>query len=238
MKMLTVITGASGAIGSMCAYEAAKKKHSLLLCCNKNTESAQKVKDMLCDFNVKIEIIAADITDADGRAQIAKKAADMGGADILINNAGCADITPFLDTTDSDSASMLDINLKAHIDLTRMILPQMIKKQSGSIVNVSSVWGVVGASCEVLYSAAKAGVIGFTKALAKELAPSGITVNCVAPGCVESKMLDGLDKDELCSMIPLGKIANGLDIATAVMFLATHGYITGQTLSVDGGMAI
>ena len=119
-----------------------------------------------------------------------------------------------------------------------MILPQMIKKQSGSIVNVSSVWGVVGASCEVLYSAAKAGVIGFTKALAKELAPSGITVNCVAPGCVESKMLDGLDKDELCSMIPLGKIANGLDVATAVMFLATHGYITGQTLSVDGGMAI
>ena len=163
---------------------------------------------------------------------------DIENVDILINNAGCADITPFLDTTDSDSASMLDINLKAHIDLTRMILPQMIKKQSGSIVNVSSVWGVVGASCEVLYSAAKAGVIGFTKALAKELAPSGITVNCVAPGCVESKMLDGLDKDELCSMIPLGKIANGLDVATAVMFLATHGYITGQTLSVDGGMAI
>lgn len=236
--MLTVITGASGAIGSMCAYEAAKKKHNILLCCNKNTESAQKVKDMLCDFNVDIEIIAADITDSDARKKIAKKALQMGGADLLINNAGSSDITPFSDTTEYDSAKMLDINLKAHIDLTRDILPQMIKKQSGSIVNISSVWGVTGASCEVLYSAAKAGIIGFTKALAKELAPSGITVNCVAPGCVESKMLDGLDRDVLCQMIPLGRIANGLEIASAVMFLATHGYITGQTLSVDGGMAI
>ena len=118
------------------------------------------------------------------------------------------------------------------------ILPQMIKKQSGAIVNISSVWGVMGASCEVIYSAAKSGLIGFTKALAKELAPSNITVNCVAPGCIDSKMLDGLDKKALKDIVPMGRIGNALEVACAVMFMATHGYITGQTLSVDGGMAI
>lgn len=236
--MLVVITGGSGAIGSMCAYEAAKKKYDILLCCNKNTDSANKVKEMLADFDSKIEIVSADITTAGGREAIADSAKKMGGADILINNAGYAYIAPFCDTDDSDSAKMLDINLKAHIDLTRSMLPQMLKKQSGSIVNISSVWGVTGASCEVLYSAAKAGLIGFTKALAKELAPSGITVNAVAPGCIESRMLGDLDRGGLCDMIPLGRIGSGLEVASAAMFLATHGYITGQTLSVDGGMNI
>ena len=114
----------------------------------------------------------------------------------------------------------------------------MLKKRAGAVVNISSVWGVTGASCEVLYSSAKAGIIGFTKSLAKELAPDGITVNCIAPGCIRSKMLDGLAEDELCRMIPMGRLGDGLEIARAVFFLARHGYITGQTLSVDGGMAI
>lgn len=236
--MLTVITGASGAIGSMCAYEAAKKKYDILLCCNKNTDGAKNVKDMLLGFDIKLEIISADITTFSGRQAIAAKAQAMGGVDLLINNAGVADIRPFCDTDEGDSEKMLDINLKAHIDLTRELLGQMIKKHSGSIVNVSSVWGLTGASCEVLYSAAKAGLIGFTKALAKELAPSGITVNAVAPGCIESAMLGTLDRDALCEMIPLGRVGDGLEVARAVMFLAEHGYITGQTLSVDGGMNI
>ncbi len=236
--MTVVITGGSGAIGSMCAYEAAKNKFDIILCYNKNKDGADKVKEMLSGFDVKINTVCADICTVDGIKKIADEANALGGADILINNAGVSQIQPFLDTTDADSASMLDANLKAHINLTRALLPQMIKKQSGSIVNISSVWGVTGASCEVLYSAAKAGLIGFTKALAKELAPSGITVNCVAPGCIDSKMLNGLDKEELKDIIPMGRIGDGLEVARAVMFLATHGYITGQTLSVDGGMAI
>ena len=236
--MLTVITGGSGAIGSMCAYEAAKKKYDILLCCNKNFEGAKRVCDMLLGFDCRIHTVFADITTQDGRQAIADAAAALGGADALVNNAGYAKIAPFCDTDDGESEKMLDINLKAHIDLTRLIIPQMLKKQSGSIVNVSSVWGVTGASCEVLYSAAKAGLIGFTKALAKELAPSGITVNAVAPGCIESAMLGSLDRDELCDIIPLGHIGSGLDVARAVMFLADHGYITGQVLSVDGGMNI
>lgn len=232
--MLAVITGASGAIGAMCAYEAARLKYDVLMCCN--TRPADT--DMLKDFGVKINSVRADITTDEGRRALADAALSMGGADILVNNAGIADIKPFLDTDESETLKMINTDLTALIDLTRLILPQMIRKQSGAVVNVSSVWGVTGASCEVLYSAAKAGVIGFTKALAKELAPSGITVNSVAPGCVYSQMLDGLDEKDLCEMIPLGRIGNGLDIAKAVMFLATHGYITGQNLVVDGGMVI
>jgi len=236
--MTVVITGGSGAIGSMCAYEAAKNKYDIVLCYNKNKDGAQSVVNMLSGFDVKILPVCADISEKSGIDAIVAAAESLGGADILINNAGVSQIEAFLDTDTDDTARLVDTNLKAHIDLTRAVLPQMLKKQKGSIVNISSVWGVVGASCEVIYSAAKAGLIGFTKALAKEMAPSGITVNCVAPGCIESKMLDGLDKAELLDIIPMGRIGDALEVAKAVMFLATHGYITGQTLSVDGGMAI
>ena len=236
--MLALITGGSGAIGSMCAYEAARLKYDIILGFNSNSRQAEKVREMLADFPVRITAVQADITTAQGRKKLADAANAAGGADILVNNAGIADIRAFADTDDTQTEKMLSVNLASHIDLTRLILPQMLKKRAGAIVNVSSVWGVTGASCEVLYSSAKAGVIGFTKALAKELAPCGITVNCVAPGCIRSKMLDGLSEKELCEKIPLGRLGDGLEVARAVFFLARHGYITGQTLSVDGGMAI
>lgn len=236
--MLTVITGGSGAIGSMCAYEAARLKYDILLCGNSNAKALADTKEMLSDFGVKITTLQADITTDSGRRAIAAVSKSLGGCDVLVNNAGIADITPFLDTNESDTQKMLSVNLSSLIDLTRLIIPDMINKKSGSIVNISSVWGLTGASCEVLYSSAKAGVIGFTKALAKELAPSGITVNAVAPGCIRSKMLDGLDEKELCELIPLSRLGDGLEVAKAVFFLARHGYITGQTLSVDGGMNI
>ena len=234
--MLAVITGGSGAIGSMCAYEGARLGYDIVLGFNSNEKAAADVADMLEGFDVKIVPVKADITTESGKAALCEAANSLGGADVLVNNAGFADIRAFADTDGALTAKMLDTNLKAHIDLTRLILPQMLKKHSGGIVNVSSVWGIAGASCEVLYSAAKAGLIGFTKALAKELAPSGITVNAVAPGCINSKMLDGLSKDELCKMIPMGRLGDGLEVARAVFFLARHGYITGQTLAVDGGM--
>ena len=236
--MTVVITGGSGAIGSMCAYEAAKKGYNIVLCCNKNIDGANKVCEMLKDFNVKIVVVSADLLTADGQQKIAEAAASLGGADILINNAGISHIGAFLDTDVATTTALINTNLTAQILLTQKIVPQMLKKQSGAIVNISSVWGVVGASCEVAYSAAKAGIIGFTKALAKELALSNITVNCVAPGCIESKMLDGLDKDMLKELIPLGKIGNGLDVAKAVFSLVDNEYITGQVLSVDGGMSL
>ncbi len=228
--MLALITGGSGAVGSMCAYEAARLNYDIVLGYNSDEKGALSVKSMLSDFRAKIVPVRADIQTPEGRK--------LGGADVLVNNAGAAKISAFLDTKESDTQQLLALNLAAHIDLTRLIIPQMLRKRAGAVVNISSVWGVQGASCEVLYSSAKAGVIGFTKALAKELAADGITVNCVAPGCIRSKMLDGLSERELCEKIPLGRLGDGLEVARAVFFLARHGYITGQTLSVDGGMAI
>lgn len=236
--MTVIITGGSGSIGAMCAYEAAKRGYDIILCYNTGEKAVQQVCDMLCDFDVKIVPLKVDITNKDDIEKLVQTAQNMGTTDILINNAGIADIKAFLDTDESETEKMLSVNLAGHIDLTRKVIPLMLKKRKGSIINISSVWGIKGASCEVLYSSAKAGLIGFTKALAKELAPSAVTVNCVAPGCIYSKMLDGLDKDELCQNIPLGRIGDGLDVAKAVFFLAEHGYITGQTLSVDGGMSI
>ncbi len=232
--MLAVITGASGAIGEMCAYEAARLGYDIILCCNSNTANA----GMFENFPVKVCVVHADITTKEGRAEIENAARSMGGTDILVNNAGIAQIKPFLDTDECDTQDIVGTDLCAMIDLTRLIIPQMLKKRGGAIVNISSVWGVTGASCEVIYSGAKAGVIGFTKSLAKELAPSNITVNAVAPGCIQSKMLDGLDTQQLCDMIPLSRLGDGLEVAKAVFFLARHGYITGQTLNVDGGMVI
>lgn len=236
--MLALITGGSGAVGSMCAYEAARLNYDIVLGYNSDEKGALSVKSMLSDFRAKIVPVRADIQTPEGRNALAAAAAELGGADVLVNNAGAAKISAFLDTKESDTQQLLALNLVAHIDLTRLIIPQMLRKRAGAVVNISSVWGVQGASCEVLYSSAKAGVIGFTKALAKELAADGITVNCVAPGCIRSKMLDGLSERELCEKIPLGRLGDGLEVARAVFFLARHGYITGQTLSVDGGMAI
>lgn len=236
--MLAVITGGAGAIGSMCAYEAARLGYDVVLGYHQNERGAANTAAMLKPFGKRIVTVKADITQADGRKAIADAAKQLGGADVLVNNAGIADIRAFADTDDRMTAKMLSLDLAAQMDLTREILPQMLRKQAGGIVNISSVWGVTGASCEVLYSAAKAGVIGFTKSLAKELAPAGITVNCVAPGCIRSRMLEGLSEEELCEKIPLGRLGDGLEVARAVFFLARHGYITGQVLRVDGGMVI
>ena len=236
--MTAVITGGSGSIGAMCAYEAARLGYDMVLCYNKNKKGADDVVSMLSGFKVKIVPVCADITTNEGRLQIEKEAKALGGCDILINNAGYADIKAFADTSESETAKMLSVNLASHIDLTRLLLPSMLKAGRGSIVNISSVWGIRGGSCEVLDSSAKAGIIGFTKALAKELAMSDITVNCVAPGCIFSKMIEDLDDKMLCDLIPMGRIGNALEVAKAVFFLANHGYITGQTLSVDGGMSI
>ncbi len=234
--MLAVITGASGGIGSMCAYEAARLGYDLLLCFNSSKARAEDTADMLSGFDVKIGLCGADITDAAGRERIADAAKKAGGCALLINNAGVADICAFLDTDEQKTRDMLNANLMSHIDLTRLIIPQMLRARQGAIVNISSVWGISGASCEVLYSSAKAGLIGFTKSLAKELAPSGITVNCVAPGCIKTDMLRGLDEKEMCGKIPMGRPGDALEVAKAALFLARHGYVTGQTLAVDGGM--
>ena len=167
----------------------------------------------------------------------------LGGVDILVNCAGVAQIKLFTDLSDLDWRRMIDTDLSGAFYACREAAREMIRKKSGRIINIGSVWGRVGASCEVHYSAAKAGLRGMTQALAKELGPSGITVNCVEPGVIETEMnsmLDEAAKAELCDETPLCRMGSVRDVANAVVFLASDdaSFITGQCLGVDGGFGL
>ncbi|MBQ6823463.1 MAG: SDR family NAD(P)-dependent oxidoreductase [Clostridia bacterium] len=232
-----LITGGSGAIGSMTAYLAVKKGWQVVLAYHTNQKAATDLQEDLERLGGKVLLFGGDLSKKEERIRLAEFAKEQcGKIDLLVNNFGTAHYCPFTDETDESIAEVLTTNLHAHMALTKLLLPPMIAAKSGAIVNVSSVWGQTGAACEVSYSAAKAGLIGFTKALAKELAPSGITVNCVAPGVVESKMLASLDRDALKEMIPTGKLCNGLDVANSIFFIAEQEQITGQVVCPNGGM--
>ncbi len=232
-KML--ITGGTGAIGSMTAYLGVRQGWEVLLAYRSNHQAAANLKEDLEALGGKVTLFCGDLTQKEDRARLAE---ECDAPDLLVNNFGVAHYAAFTEETEESLAEVLETNLLSHMALTRLLLPGMIRKKSGSIINISSIWGQTGGSCEVAYSAAKAGLIGFTKALAKELAPSGITVNCVAPGCVESNMLKGLDLDALREQIPTGQLCSGLDVAKCILFLAEQEQITGQTLSPNGGMYI
>jgi len=166
----------------------------------------------------------------------------FGAIDVLVNNAGIALRQGlFTDFLLADAKAVFDTNVFGMMNCSRAVIPHMIRQKSGKIINVSSIWGVCGGSCEVIYSSAKAAVIGFTKALAKELAPSGINVNCVAPGMIDTDMNSHLSKEDMeafCEEVPLGRIGLPKDVAESLLFLASDcaNYITGQNLIVDGGI--
>ena len=167
----------------------------------------------------------------------------IGKADILINNAAIAKIGLFTDMTESEWNTMRAVNLDAPMYYAKQLLPDMISKKEGRIINISSMWGQVGASCEVAYSTTKAALIGFTKALAKELGPSGITVNAIAPGVISTDMNASLDEDALnalCEETPLGRLGTTDDVARAALYLASDdaGFVTGQILAVNGGFVV
>ena len=184
-----------------------------------------------------VQMDAADIDSSHTAVQSVLR--EFSHIDILVNNAGISLIKPFLDTTAEEWRRMTDVNLTGVFNVTKAVALAMVSRKSGAVVNVSSVWGVHGASCEVVYSAAKAGVIGFTKALAKELGPSGITVNAVAPGVIDSPMnsahLDDEELRELAEETPLCRLGQPAEVAKAVRSLAENRFITGQILGVDGG---
>lgn len=188
--------------------------------------------------------IQADVSTPEGADRAAKEAIELlGGVDVLVNNAGIAQIKLFTDVTNEEWRRMVDTNLSSAFYLSRVIAPDMISRQYGRIINVGSMWGKVGASCEVAYSASKAGLRGFTMALAKELGPSGITVNGVEPGVIETDMnaaLDAETKAALCEETPLCRMGTPEEVAAAIGFLASDeaGFITGQMLGVDGGFAV
>ena len=182
----------------------------------------------------------ADVTSAkEVSAAVESIATDFGKIDVLINNTGISQIKMLSDVTELDWYNMIDVHLTGAFNITKAVLPFMINRKQGSIINISSVWGVYGASCEVPYSTVKAGLIGFTKSLSKEVAPSGITVNCIAPGVIDSPMNNAhLSPDEMNELIaetPLGRLGTPDDVAKAAVYLAFAGFVTGQILGVDGG---
>ena len=188
--------------------------------------------------------ICADVSNASSAKRAVEEAISvLDGIDVLINNAGISQIKLFTDITDEDWSNMINTNLSSVFYLTRTALPSMISQKSGRIINIGSMWGKVGASCEVHYSASKAGLRGLTLALAKEVGPSGITVNAIEPGVISTEMNSALSQEvlaELCEETPLCRLGTPSDVANAVLFLASEkaSFITGQILGIDGGFAI
>lgn len=235
-----LITGASRGIGSACARLFSENGYNVAI----NYLSSEKEALAL---EKELENAAAFRADVSDRAQVDNMMSGIrkrfGGVDVLINNAGIASSGLFSDVSENDFDRMVSVHLKGTFNCSQAVLNHMIDEKSGRIINISSIWGITGASCEVTYSMAKAGIIGFTKALAKELAPSGITVNAVAPGVVDTDMMSSFSPDEITEItndIPLGRFASPDEIAQTVLFLAgkNAGYITGQVISPNGGMVI
>ena len=240
-----VVTGASRGIGAACAVAMAKNGYNVVLGYKKSKEKAENLAKVIIEsYGVAAIAVCADVSDS-SQADVLVETAfrNFGRVDVLVNNAGIAGYKLFTDITDLEWQEMIGTNLTGVFNCSRAAAKYMINAKNGSIVNISSMWGQVGASCEVHYSASKAGVIGLTQALAKELAPSNVRVNCVCPGVIKTDMLSEIDEETISSLIeetPIGRLGTPKDIADAVAFLCSDGagFITGQVLGVNGGFVI
>ena len=241
MRKSVIITGASRGIGKACALIFAENGYDLLLCYQSREEEAKAVAREAEAFGVRAKVFQMNMESlSDCRRTVAKAMMEFGGIDALVCNAGISLPVLFTQTTEEEYDRVFSVNTKGIFFLSQAAAKEMISAGKGAIVNVSSMWGVAGASGEVAYSASKAAVIGLTKALAKELAPSGIRVNCVAPGVTDTEMNACYDEDAMDALserTPLGRIADPREIAEAIFFLASEkaSFITGQTLTADGG---
>lgn len=229
------VTGGSGGIGSAVCRELARAGYFVIVGYSSSAEKAEMLAAEIDGKAVKV-----DLSDS---ASIISAAEKIGEIDLLVNNAGVSEIDLFTAVSLENRLRIMNVNLIGAMELTRLLLPSMINKKSGCIINISSMWGETGASCEVDYSSSKAGLIGFTKALAKEVAPSGIRVNCVSPGFIMTEMNNRFSAEDLELIreeIPLGIFGEPRHIADTVAFLASERaeYITGQIIGVNGGMIV
>lgn len=241
MSKTVVITGASKGIGAATAILFARKGYNVVLNYKNSYQSVKLLSSSLSGQGFSVFTVKADVSNKlETDFLISEAIAKFGTVDVLINNAGISIEGPINDMDIHDSDRIFDVNLKGVYNCCKSVVPHMVSQKSGKIINISSMWGQVGASCEVAYSAAKAGVIGLTKALAKELAPSSITVNAIAPGLIDTTMNSEYtieEIEEFVSQIPLLRMGTPDEIAQAVFFLASDSadYITGQVLGVNGG---
>lgn len=237
--MRILITGGSRGIGEACVRAFCQRGDSVAFLYHTSHERAKALA-----LETGAIAIAADVANAESATAATQDAiAQLGGIDVLVNNAGISQIKLFSDITDEDWRKVIDTNLSGAFYTSREVSRAMVAQHFGRIINIGSMWGKVGASCEVHYSASKAGLRGLTMALAKELGPSGITVNCIEPGVIDTEMNAALDEStrkELCESTPLCRIGNVEEVAAAVCFLASDeaSFITGQVIGVDGGFAI
>lgn len=235
--MKIIITGGASGIGLAVSERLLKEGNELLICYNSSSQRAQELKNEYENAH----IIKADVTSGEDMDRVFEAAKEeLGGVDALINNAGVSVVDCFQCVSDSDFDRVMSTNFGAVYKMSARAVPFMLEKKSGNIINISSIWGVKGAATEALYSASKAAVIALTEALASELGPSGIRVNCIAPGVIDTRMNSNLSAEELEKLrlsTPLERIGKGEDIAGAVSFLLSDdaSFITGQTLVVDGG---
>ncbi|MGE5473781.1 MAG: elongation factor P 5-aminopentanone reductase [Ignavibacteriales bacterium] len=239
-----IITGSSKGIGRETAKQFSFEGYNVLINYNKSEEEAISLKQCLKDKGGKVEIYKADVANKDEvDAMIQYCITKFGSIDVLVNNAGISQTKLFTDITEEDWRNMIDVNLSGIFNCTQSVVKDMIKHKRGKIINISSIWGMTGGACEVHYSAAKAGVIGFTKALAKELGPSNIQVNCVAPGAIKTEMLAEYSEEDIKEIkkdIPMDRFGEPDEIASLIVFLASESanYITGQIISPNGGFVI
>lgn len=235
MRKILVTGGSKGIGAALVRHLAASSDRTVYFTYNKHKEEAMRLEKETRAKALKCDLLHPE--------EVRKLKDACAGIDILINNAGISEIKLFTDISDEDWDKVMDVNLKGAFLVTREFLPGMISQKWGRIINISSMWGIIGASCEVQYSASKAGIIGMTKALAKEVGPSSITVNCIAPGIIDTHMNHAIDAECIGEMVkdtPIPRIGTCEDIVNAVDFLMSEksSFITGVTLPVDGGFAI
>jgi len=239
-----LITGASKGIGAATAIMFAQNGYNVIINYSSSAESAKLLENSLKQNGFSALSYMADVSKSNDVARMVQDViAKFGHIDVLINNAGIAQQKLFTDITDSDWERMVGVNLTGTFNCCRAVIPHMVSRKNGCIINTSSIWGITGASCEAHYSAVKAGIIGLTKALAKELGPSGIRVNCVAPGVISTRMNSNLSVEDLANLAdetPLGRLGSTNEVASTSLFLASEGaeFITGQVISPNGGIVI
>ena len=244
MNKVALITGSSRGIGRAIALRLGKEGYDICINFIEREDKALEVKSMLEAMGCRAMIYRADVAKrSEVEAMVAAVKAKFGAISLLVSNAGIAGQCLIQDVSDEMWDRFFNVNVRGAFNCAQAVLPDMISKKQGNIITISSIWGLRGASCEVVYSATKAALIGLSKSLAMELAPSGIRVNCIAPGVIDTDMLDSLPEeimDSLADMTPMGRIGRPEDIAGAVAFFAKEeaSFITGQVLTADGGFIL